>query len=67
MTLTQTGDVQRVRLDGPSRRLRLAGTTATTVPGTTHLALTYQPCAASAPVCWGPEEHKMFPVQLDPP
>jgi hypothetical protein len=33
---------------------------------TTHLALIYQPCTKNAPGCFGPQEHRMFPVQLQP-
>ncbi len=33
-------------------------------PRATHLVLTYQPCAETAPGCRGPQEHRMFPIQL---
>lgn len=31
---------------------------------TTHLALIYQPCAKSAPGCFGPQEYRLLPVHL---
>lgn len=34
--------------------------------GDTHVALIFQPCAASAPGCRGPEERRLFPITFEP-